>query len=299
MTATAFTAKDVAELRARTGAGMMDCKKALDEALGNMDLAIELLRKKGMAKADKRIDRLASEGQIALIVAPDGQRGTLIEVNSETDFVGRNDEFVAFSKAVAEHVAQDENVNGIVQVGASGELLDAKWHTDGSRTVGEVVKGMSARTGENVVLRRIARFSTDGVIGTYLHHNGKVAVLVELGGATGEAVASAARSVAEHIAAGVPAVPVSVHRDQVPAELVEKERRIFEEQAKASGKPEAIVKKMVEGKVEAYYKDHTLLSQPWIKEPRKSVGDLIKEASAKVGENIQVRRFVRYQMGEE
>ena len=294
MTATAFTAKDVAELRARTGAGMMDCKKALDEALGNMDLAIELLRKKGMAKADKRIDRLASEGQIALIVAPDGQRGTLIEVNSETDFVGRNDEFVAFSKAVAEHVAQDENVNGIVQVGASGELLDAKWHTDGSRTVGEVVKGMSARTGENVVLRRIARFSTDGVIGTYLHHNGKVAVLVELGGATGEAVASAARSVAEHIAAGVPAVPVSVHRDQVPAELVEKERRIFEEQAKASGKPENIVARMVEGRIAKFYGEVVLLEQPWVRDDSKTIGQLVTEAGA----GVTVRRFARFQMGE-
>ena len=294
MTATAFTAKDVAELRARTGAGMMDCKKALDEALGNMDLAIELLRKKGMAKADKRIDRLASEGQIALIVAPDGQRGTLIEVNSETDFVGRNDEFVAFSKAVAEHVAQDENVNGIVQVGASGELLDAKWHTDGSRTVGEVVKGMSARTGENVVLRRIARFSTDGVIGTYLHHNGKVAVLVELGGATGEAVASAARSVAEHIAAGVPAVPVSVHRDQVPAELVEKERRIFEEQAKASGKPENIIARMVEGRIAKFYGEVVLLEQPWVRDDSKTIGQLVTEAGA----GVTVRRFARFQMGE-
>ena len=294
MTATAFTAKDVAELRTRTGAGMMDCKKALDEALGNMDLAIELLRKKGMAKADKRIDRLASEGQIALIVAPDGQRGTLIEVNSETDFVGRNDEFVAFSKAVAEHVAQDENVNGIVQVGASGELLDAKWHTDGSRTVGEVVKGMSARTGENVVLRRIARFSTDGVIGTYLHHNGKVAVLVELGGATGEAVASAARSVAEHIAAGVPAVPVSVHRDQVPAELVEKERRIFEEQVKASGKPENIIARMVEGRIAKFYGEVVLLEQPWVRDDSKTIGQLVTEAGA----GVTVRRFARFQMGE-
>ena len=294
MTAIAITAKDVAELRARTGAGMMDCKKALEEAQGNMDTAIEVLRKRGMAKADKRTDRLASEGQIALIVAPDGQRGTLVEVNSETDFVGRNDEFVAFSKAVAEHVAQDDNVNGVVHVGATGELLDAKWHADGSRTVGEVVKGMSSKTGENVVLRRVARFSTDGVIGTYLHHNGKVAVLVELAGATGDAAKAVAHSVAEHIAAGVPAVPVSVSRDQVPAELVDRERRIFEEQAKASGKPETIIAKMVDGRIAKYFGEVVLLEQPWVRDDSKTIGQLVKDAGA----NVTVRRFARFQMGE-
>ncbi|MBI2796143.1 MAG: translation elongation factor Ts [Gemmatimonadetes bacterium] len=294
MTATAFTAKDVAELRARTGAGMMDCKKALDEARGNMDSAIELLRKKGMARADKRTDRQASEGQIALIVAPDGQSGTLVEVNSETDFVGRNDEFVAFSRAVAEHVAQDDNVNGVVHVGAGGELLDARWHTDGSRTVGEVVKGMSARTGENVVLRRVARFTTDGVIGTYLHHNGKVAVLVELGGATGAAAIATARSVAEHIAAGVPAVPVAVSRDQVPPELIDRERRIFEEQARASGKPDNIIARMVDGRIAKFYGEVVLMEQPWVRDDSRTIGQLLKDAGA----GAAVRRFARFQMGE-
>ena len=291
------TAKDVAALRARTGAGMMDCKKALDEALGNMDTAVEILRKKGIAKADNRTDRKASEGQIALIVAPDGQRGTLIEVNSETDFVGRNDEFVAFSKAVAEHVAQDENVNGVVHVGSNGELLDAKWHTDGTRTVGEVVKGMSSKTGENVVLRRVARFTTDGVIGTYLHHNGKVAVLVELAGARGDAAAAVARSVAEHIAAGVPAVPVAVSRDQVSVDLVDRERRIYQEQAKASGKPDNIIAKMVEGRIAKYFSEVVLLEQPWVRDEGKTprtIGQLVKDAGA----DVTVRRFARFQMGE-
>ncbi len=287
------TAKDVAELRARTGAGMMDCKKALDESQGNMDLAVELLRKRGIAKAEKRTDRQASEGQIALIVAPDGQSGSLIEVNAETDFVGRNDEFVAFSKAVAEHIALDENVNGVVHVGAEGQLLDAIWKHDGKRTVGEVVKGISAKTGENVVLRRVARFSTDGTIGTYLHHNGRVAVLVEVAG-KGAAVEQLAKTVAEHVAAGVPAVPVAVNREEVAAALVDRERRIFTEQAAASGKPANIVEKMVEGRIAKYFGEVVLLEQPWVRDDSKTIGALVKEA----GSGATIRRFARFQMGE-
>ena len=287
------TAKDVAELRARTGAGMMDCKKALDESQGNMDLAVEILRKRGIAKAEKRIDRQASEGQIALIVAPDGQSGSLIEVNSETDFVGRNDEFVAFSKAVAEHIALDENVNGVVHVGAQGQLLDATWKHDGTRTVGEVVKGISAKTGENVVLRRVARFSTDGTIGTYLHHNGRVAVMVEVAG-KGAAVEQLAKTVAEHVAAGVPAVPVAVNREEVAVELVDRERRIFTEQAASSGKPANIVEKMVEGRIAKYFGEVVLLEQPWVRDDSKTIGALVKEA----GSGVTIRRFARFQMGE-
>ena len=294
MSTTTVTAKEVAELRSRTGAGMMDCKKALEEAQGNMDTAVEILRTKGIAKAEKRTSRQASEGQIALIVAPDGQSGALIEVNSETDFVGRNNEFVAFSKAVAEHVALDDNVNGVVNVGPDGQLLDAQWKHDGSRTVGEVVKGVSAKTGENVVLRRVARFSTDGTIGTYLHHNGRVAVMVEVGGPKGPAVDQLAKSIAEHVAAGVPAVPVAVNRDEVPAELVDRERRIFSEQASQSGKPANIIEKMVEGRVAKYFGEVVLLEQPWVRDDSKTIGMLVKEAGA----GVTVRRFARFQMGE-
>ena len=294
MSTTTVTAKDVAQLRARTGAGMMDCKRALEEAEGNMDLAGELLRKKGIAKAEKRTDRQASEGQITLIVAPDGQSGSLVEVNSETDFVGRNDEFVAFSKAVAEHVALDDNVNGVVHVGAEGQLLAATWQHEGNRTVGEVVKGISAKTGENVVLRRVARFATDGVIGTYLHHNGRVAVMVEVGGGRGPAVEQLGKVVAEHIAAGVPAVPVSVDRSGVSTEIVDRERRIFTEQAAQSGKPANIVEKMVEGRIAKFFGEVVLLEQPWVRDDSKTIGQLVTEAGA----GVTIRRFARFQMGE-
>jgi elongation factor Ts len=196
-----FTAKDVMSLRQRTGAGMMEAKKALEETKGDMDKAAETLRVKGIAKADKRSGKQTSEGIITSYIHHNGKVGVLVEINCETDFVARTDDFKNLAKEIALHIAS--------------------------------------------------------------------------------------------------AAPVSVDKDGVPVERVESERRIAEEQAKASGKPENIVQRMVEGKVESYYKDNCLVYQPWIREPKKSIGDLIKEASAKVGENIQVRRFVRFQMGEE
>jgi elongation factor Ts len=196
-----FTAKDVMSLRQRTGAGMMEAKKALEEAKGDMDKAAEALRVKGIAKADKRSGKQTSEGQITSYIHHNGKVGVLVEVNCETDFVARTDDFKNLAKEIALHIAS--------------------------------------------------------------------------------------------------AAPVAVDKDGVSADKIEVERRIAEEQAKASGKPDAIVQKMVEGKVDKYLKSVCLLDQDWIRDPNKKISDLIKEASAKVGENIQVRRFVRFQMGEE
>ena len=198
--ATAISAKEVQDLRQRTGAGMMECKKALEETGGDVEKAVEYLRKKGIAKAEKRAGRTASEGMIGSYIHHNHKVGVMVEVNCETDFVARTDDFKNLVKAIAEHIA-----------------------------------------------------------------------------------ASA---------------PVAVDKDGVPADVIERERRIAEEQVKASGKPANIVPKIVEGKIEAYYKDVTLLNQPWVREPKKTIGELIKETSGKVGENIQVRRFVRYQLGE-
>src|SRR5262245_16456524 len=182
MTMTSFSVKDVQELRQRTGAGMMDCKKALEESGGNLEQAIEYLRKKGIAKAEKRAGRAASEGRIVAQVSGDGLHGALVEVNSETDFVARNEEFVALADAVAHQLLHDQAENAVVPVAAEGGLVGRPWHRDDSKTVADVVKEASGKTGENVVLRRYARFATDGVIGTYVHHNGKIAVMVEVGG---------------------------------------------------------------------------------------------------------------------
>ena len=196
----AITAKDVADLRARTGAGMMDCKKALEETGGNIEKAIEYLRAKGSAKAEKRADRKAGEGVIGSYIHHNGKIAVLVEVNCETDFVARTDDFKELGKQLAEHIAA--------------------------------------------------------------------------------------------------AAPIAVDKDMVPAEKIESERRIFVEQVKASGKPENMIDKIVEGKIEAYYKDVCLMHQMWVRDPKKSIGDLVKEVAAKTGENIQVRRFTRYQLGE-
>jgi elongation factor Ts len=287
-----ISAKLVADLRGRTGAGMMDCKKALDETGGDIEKAVDLLRAKGIAKAEKRAGRQASEGQIVTIISPDGKTGTLVEVNCETDFVGRNDEFKALTQGLAEHVAQDASVSGIVIVGSEGAYLNGAAK---GGTIGEVVKAASAKTGENVVMRRIARFTSAGTVGAYLHHNGKVGVLVEIAGGTGDVVMNLAKSIAEHIAAGVPTVAVAVDKDGVPAELVEREKAIFVEQAAASGKPANIIEKMVQGRIDKFYAEITLVNQPWVRDDSKTIGQLVTEAGA----GLSIARFARFQMGEE
>ena len=292
----AITAKDVAELRARTGAGMMDCKKALEEAGGEMDKAVDILRTKGIAKADKRADCAASEGQVVTWVAPDSSAAAMIELNSETDFVGRNDEFVAVAKTMCEQVAKDARVDGHVKVGADGAYLATPWYADTSRTVGEVVKAASAKTGENVVLKGIARFTpkAGGTVGFYLHFNGKVGVLVEVAGITGEAGTALANTIAEHVAAGVPAAAMAVNRSDVDPAVVKRERDIFVEQAIASGKPPAIAEKMVDGRINKFFGEIVLTEQPWVREDSKTIGQIIKEAGA----GASVVRFARFKMGE-
>jgi elongation factor Ts len=293
MSATMITAKDVAALRARTGAGMGDCKKALEEAGGDQERAIDILRTKGMMKAEKRADRAASEGQIVTWVSPDHTLGVMIELNSETDFVARNDEFVAIAKLVAAHIGTDTTLDGVTDVGADSPVLNKQWSHDKSLTLGEVVKAAAAKTGENVTLRRVARFATTGTIGSYLHHNGKVAVLSEVSGATGAGAVALGNSIAEHVAAGVPTVAIAVRKEEVSADLVAREKAIYVAQAKESGKPDAIVEKMVLGRLDKYFKEITLLEQPWVRDDSKSIGQLVKETPG-----ADVRRFVRFQMGE-
>lgn len=204
MATTTVSAKDVQELRQRTGAGMMDCKKALEETGGDVEKAAELLRKKGIAKAEKRSGRTASEGLVASYIHHNGKVGVLVEVNCETDFVAR----------------------------------------------GELFQGL-------------------------------------------------VRSIAEHIAAGVPQPALAITREEIPAEIVERERRILTEQAQASGKPANVVQKMIEGRVDKFFKEVALLDQPWVRDDARTIGDLVKEVAAKTGENLVVRRFARFKIGEE
>ena len=277
----------------------MDCKKALDESNGDVQAAVELLRKKGIAKAEKRAGRTASEGRIIVKSADNGSVAAIIEVNSETDFVARNDEFGAFAQTLADHVYADASLDAAVAVAAEGGVPSQPFQGDPSKTVDEVVKGASAKTGENVVLRRYARFVSDGVVGSYVHFNGKVAVLVDVRGASGDAARELAKSVAEHVAAGVPRVPSGVTRDDVPADFVAKEREIFTEQAKQSGKPENIIAKMVDGQVNKLYAEAALIEQPWVRDPNMSIKQLVEQKSKEAGATLSVKRFVRYQMGEE
>ncbi|MGQ0643847.1 MAG: translation elongation factor Ts [Gemmatimonadaceae bacterium] len=285
-----ITAKDIQEVRQRTSAGITDCKKALEEANGDLDQAIEILRKKGIAKADKRSGRAASEGRIVNAFSADKKTAVLLELNSETDFVSRNADFGAAAEALAQRLLAHSALSGVVSDPA---------HDAFAQSVQDDVKAISAKTGENIVLRRYARFATDAALGSYVHHNAKVAALVEVAGSGSEAAESLAKSIAEHIAAGVPAVAVSVTRDGVSADLVARERRIFEEQAKASGKPDNIVQKMVDGRIAKFYGEVALVEQPWVREPDRTIQSLVDEQGKACGANLTIRRFVRFQMGED
>jgi elongation factor Ts len=289
----AYTAKDVSELRQRTQAGMMDCKKALEECQGDMDQAIEWLRKKGISRGESRAGRAASEGKIVSRVSTDGATGALVELNSETDFVARNEAFGQTVEKIADTLLAQGAIDGAVASADNSPLLETKFGDAG--TLADTLKQLTGTIGENIVLRRYARFGGSGAVGAYVHHNGKVGTLVEVAGLTGEAGQALARTIAEHITAGVPTVPVAVTRDDVPAALVDRERRIFTEQAAASGKPANIVEKMVQGRVDKYYKEVTLLDQPWVRDDSKSISDLVKAAGA----GVSIRRFARFQIGQE
>jgi len=289
----AYTAKDVSELRQRTQAGMMDCKKALEECQGDMDQAIEWLRKKGISRGESRAGRTASEGRIVARAATDGSTGALVELNSETDFVARNEAFGQTAEKIADTLLAQGAIEGVAASAEGSPLLQTAF--GGAGTLAESLKQLTGTIGENIVLRRYARFGGSGAVGAYVHHNAKVGTLVEIAGLTGEAGQQLARTIAEHVTAGVPTVPVAVTRDDVPAELVDRERRIFSEQAAASGKPANIVEKMVQGRVDKYYKEVTLLDQPWVRDDSKAIRDLVKAAGA----GVSIRRFARFQIGQE
>jgi elongation factor Ts len=264
----------VAELRARTGAGMMECKKALVEAGGNMDTAAENLRKSGQAKADKKAGRVAADGRV--VIRQDGGRAAIVEINSETDFVAKDGNFAGFAQAVADAVLR----TGTTEAAALADVALA----DGRR-VETARTELVAKVGENISVRRAAAVRNDGPIGAYTHMGDKIGVLVALAGGDD----ALARDVAMHIAA---LNPTCIDESGVPAEKIETERRIFAEQAAASGKPADIVEKMVQGRVQKFLKEITLVGQPFVKDDKTTVGQLLKKSSAKV------TSFVRFEVGE-
>ena len=271
------TASQVKDLREKTGAGMMDCKKVLTETDGDMEKAIELLRERGIAKAAKKSDRIAAEGLVAAYVSEDGKVGAVVEVNSETDFVAKNDEFKAFVADVAEQVAKENPAN-------VEELLAQKSIKE-DKTVGEVLTDKIAKIGENMSIRRFARFESDGLIEKYIHGDGKIGVLVELKGGDSEV----AKDVCMQIAA---AKPEFLNREAVPAERLEKEMEILKAQAMNEGKPEAIAEKIVQGRVGKFYSEICLVEQEFVKNPDMKVSDVLSSKGA------EAVRFARFEKGE-
>ena len=271
------TAALVKELREKTGAGMMDCKKVLTETDGDLEKAAELLREKGITKAAKKSGRVAAEGMVEAYISEDEKVGAIVEVNSETDFVAKNEEFRTFVMDVAKQIVKNnpESVEAL--------LAEPAMFEEG-KTVNEALIGKIATIGENISIRRFARFeTTDGLIEKYIHGDGKIAVLVNMTSGTKEL----AKDVCMQIAA---ARPEFIDRDQVPAERVEKEKEILKIQTMNEGKPEAIAEKIVLGRINKFYQEICLVDQEFVKDPSKKVSDILKDS--------KILEFARFETGE-
>ena len=288
----AVTAAMVKELRERTNAGMMDCKKALLAADGDMDKAIDWLREKGLAQAAKKASRVAAEGVVAQYVTPCGCTGVIVEVNCETDFVAKTDNFAAFANNVAKHIAKANPAD-------VDELMNQKFVDDETKTISDLVSEATVAIGEKISVRRFARFQTEGVVATYIHMGGKVGVLVEVAtseeGKNNEDVKQFAHDLCLQIAA---AKPEAVRREEVDSEKLEKEREIQRAKALEAGKPEKIVDRIVDGQIEKYYKEVCLLDQQFVKDPDKTIKGLMAEVSKAAGAPLDVVRFARFERGE-
>ena len=273
------TASQVKDLREKTGAGMMDCKKALTETNGDMEKAIEYLREKGITKAAKKSSRIAAEGLVLAYVSEDNKVGAAIEVNSETDFVAKNDEFRTFVQALAKQVA----INNPSNVEA---LLEEEYIDEAGKKVSEVLTDKVAKIGENMNIRRFVRFeTTDGMIESYIHGNGKIAVLVKMKNADTEL----AKDICMQVAA---ARPEYLNEASVPQERLAKEMEILKAQAMNEGKPEAIAEKVVQGRIGKFYSEICLVDQEFVKNPDMKVSDLLRSKGAEVIE------FARIEKGE-
>ena len=272
------TASQVKELREITGAGMMDCKKVLTETDGDMEKAMELLRERGIAKAAKKSDRIAAEGLVDCYISEDGKVGAIVEVNSETDFVGQNEEFKTFVMDIAKQVAEKNPAN-------VEELLAQESITEAGKTVQEVLTDKIAKIGENMNIRRFERFESTGLVEKYIHGDGKIAVLVDF--AKGDK--AIAKDVCMQIAA---AKPEYLKREDVPAERVEKEMEILKAQAMNEGKPAEIAEKMVQGRLGKFYGEICLVEQDFVKDSDKKVSKVLEE------NNAEIVRFARFEKGE-
>ncbi|WP_411170528.1 translation elongation factor Ts [Clostridium sp. MB05] len=284
-----ITAQSVKELRDKTGAGMMDCKKALTESQGDMEKAIEILREKGLAAAAKKAGRVAAEGIVKTYIAEDKKSAGIVELNCETDFVAANEEFVSFADRLAQMASK-------TSVATVEEFVTEKF--DAENTVSEALTALIAKLGENMTVRRFAKFTLEnGVVESYIHGGGRIGVVVELGcdADNTTVLTEVAKDVCMQVAATNPAF---LSREDVDQESLEKEKEIYRVQALNEGKPENIVEKMVIGRIQKYYKEVCLLDQAWVKDGDKSISKYLQEKSKEVGSPITINKFVRFERGE-
>lgn len=285
-----ISASMVKELREKTSAGMMDCKKALEESNGNFDAAVEWLRVKGLSAAAKKADRIAAEGLVHAGV--NGKIGAVVEINSETDFVSRNDGFKNFVVDILDHVVANDTTTNV---------LDQKHHKNSSKTVGEVLKEAIATIGENIVIRRAERFMVqgNGLVQTYIHGEGKIGVMIEVGTSTPEAAHSAeAKAFASDVCLHIAAMnPMALSQADMNPETVAKEKEILKQKNLESGKKADMVDKIVDGQIRKFLAENCLLDQPFVKNPDLTISNYAKEASKKAGGELTIKRFVRFELG--
>lgn len=283
---------DIKQLREMTGAGILDCKKVLQETNGDIDQAVDLLRKKGLAAAAKKANREANDGLVSAKVSNDGKTAVMVEVNCETDFVARTDDFKNFVDVLVRQMMAQSNLD------SAESLLNAPFIDDESLTVAEQVKEVIAKLGENMIVRNAARFDLagDGMLDSYIHIGGRVGVLVDVSGGSADNTdfAELVHDVALQIAA---ASPRYVSEDQVPAEAVEAEKEIYRAQLAEDKKPDNIKERIIEGKLKKWYSEITLVNQEFVKDNQFTIGQLLKQKSKKPGTDIQVRRFARFELG--
>ena len=273
----AFTAKDVMALREKTGAGVMDCKRALTDADGDMSKAADLLRERGIAKADKKASRIAAEGIVACYI--EGKTGVLVEVNCESDFVAKNPQFSEIATEVSKVIVKENPAN-------VEELLSCACQ---GATVEDYLKSKIAIIGEKIAVRRFVRYESEGFLESYIHLGGKLGVMLDMKGEATDAAKEAAHDVTLQIAFTKPAY---LTKDEVSAETLEKEKAVLKQQAMNEGKPEAIAEKMVMGRIKKFYEENCLLEQAFIKDDSKKVADLVK------GANTSIAKFAFFVMGE-
>ncbi|NME95012.1 elongation factor Ts [Clostridium cochlearium] len=285
-----ITAKMVKELREITGAGMMDCKKALTETNGDTEKAIEVLREKGLAAAAKKSGRIAAEGIVETYISEDQKNASIVEVNCETDFVAANEEFKALVTNIAKQAVNTKATD--VET-----FVDEKYIGSEEGTIKDAVTALVAKLGENMSVRRFKKLSVEnGIIESYIHGDGKIGVLVKL---ECEKESEVLNEVAKDIAMQVAAVnPPFLDRTFVDEETLEKEREIYRVQALNEGKPEKIVEKMVEGRINKYYKENCLVEQVWVRNSDYTIEKYVKEKSKEIGADIKVADFVRFEKGE-